>query len=232
VKPPYRILILLVLLAACGALGYWLTVAARGRGGPPGNEVSSVAPGAGAPEAVVTSPVIKHSERGKLAWKIYLDEVELQSGGSTVGAHNLREGIVYDAAGKPAIRVTAKRVVGDATQKNFEMTGEVVVTSPKGVVISTEVVSWINDQQLIRCPGPVIMRVKGRVFTASALDYQVNSDIVQCPDQVRMYSGNNRVVGKSLTYNLKTGIVDITGGVQVVLNPQEAKKILKELRNP
>ena len=55
---------------------------------------------------------------------------------------------------------------------------------------------------------------------------------VTCPNQVRMYSGNNRVSGRSLTYNVTTGIADIVGGIQMMITPQEARQLLKELRSP
>lgn len=230
-KPATRLAISLLLLVVCCGLGYWVTVwweaGRRGRGASP-----SGASGAERPEAVVAMPVIKHGENGRLDWKLYLDQIELQAGGSIIGARGLREGLVYDASGAPGVRVTAQRVTGDATRRNFEVTGDVVVTSPKGIVITTDKVNWLNDQQELHCPGPVVMRSRGRVFVASTLDYFINTDLVRCPSQARVYSGNNRIVGQQLTYNVQTGIVDIVGGIQMVLNVKEAKQIMQELRKP
>ena len=230
-KDPRRVLVVVALLVASAALGYWLRVAARRQEGQP-SPGPAVAGNAAAPEAVLSSSVIKHSEGGKPSWKILLDQVELAAGGTTVGAQGVREGIVYDAAGKPALRVTAQRVTGDTARRNFEMTGDVVLTSPRGFIITTQDVQWFDAEKRIHCPKPVVMKTKSLVFTAQTLDYLVNSDTVQCKDQVRGYSGNNRFSGNSLTYDLKTEVVDVTGGFQMVLNVQEGKKLMQELRNP
>lgn len=172
----------------------------------------------------------KHVEHGKVAWRVILDEVALETGGSAVKVQGLREGIIYDQTGQPALRVTAKQIRGDTTRKNFEVMGQVTVSSPKGLVITTERVKWINDEQRLTCPGQVTMRGKSIVVTTSQLDYNLREEKVHCPNRVRMYSGNNRLVGQSLKYDVKTGITDIIGGVQMVINPEEAKKILKELQ--
>jgi LPS export ABC transporter protein LptC len=230
VKTSHRIIFALLVVALAGALTYWVTIAARRRAAqPPPAPPPAAKPGS---EVTLTSPELRHTEGGKLAWKVILDEVSLESGGGSVAVKGLREGIIYDKAGLPALRVTAKSVKGDTLKKDFEMQGSVVVTSPRGMVITTEQVKWFNDQQKIQCPGVVKMKGKSLVIATTGLDYLLSTDEVKCPNQVRMYSGNNRVVGRSLTYNLTSGIADITGGVQMVINPKEARQILKELGTP
>lgn len=179
-------------------------------------------------EVVVNNPELVATQAGKPAWKVILDKVQLSSGGNTVAAQGLREGLVYDDAGKPVVRITARQVTADINRKDFEVTGQVTVTSPRGVVITTEKAQWLNAQQMVRCPGTVVTRAKNLVITTRGLDYSVQADTLTCPNQVRMYSGNNRLVGRSLKYDNKTGIADVVG-VQIVVNPQEAKQILKEL---
>lgn len=226
-KTSHRIAIAVGLAAASGGIGYWVTVGARHEPAPRPSP-----PSPGGAEAVLTSPELRHSEAGKLAWKVILEEVNLQTGGGAVTVHGLREGIIYDDAGAPALRVTARQVQGDTLRKDFEMTGDVVVTSPRGFVINTNTLKWLNDEQRIHCPGAVTMKAKSLVISTTGLDYLLQTDDVKCPNQVRMYSGNNRVVGQSLIYNVQTGIADIIGGVQMVINPEEAKQILKELGTP
>lgn len=226
-KTSHRIAISVLLVAASGILAYVATV--RSRNKPP---ATPPPPAESKPEAVLTSPELRHTEGGKLAWKVILDEVDLHTGGGAVTVRGLREGIIYDDAGGPALRVTAKQVKGDTIRKNFEMMGDVEVTSPNGFVITTQLMRWINDEQRIHCPGPVMMKAKSLVIATTVMDYLLRTDMVQCPNQVRMYAGNNRVVGRSLNYNAKTGITDIIGGVQMVINPEEAKEILRELGNP
>ncbi len=227
-KTWHRISLAIALVALSGALTYWATVDSRRR---PRAATPAKSTQAG-PEAVMTSPELRHSEGGKPAWKVILDEVDLGAGGGSVTVQGLREGIIYDQSGTPALRITARQVKGDTLRKDFEVSGGVVVTSPKGFVINTEFVNWLNDQQKVQCPGPVVMKAKTLVISTTGLDYLVSSDDVKCPNQVRMYAGNNRVVGRSLNYNATTGIADIIGGVQMVINPAEAKDILKELGTP
>jgi lipopolysaccharide export system protein LptA len=225
-----RVAITVLAAAASGVLAYFVT-AALARGGP-------VAPGEGGagpdarPQAVLTAPELKHSENGRLAWRVLLDKANLTGGGDLVEAQGLREGIIYDRQGVPAIRVTADRVQADATRKNFTMLGHVVVASPKGIVITTEQVQWLNDEQRLHCPVAVTLKARKLAVTTTTLDYLVDANLVRCPSQVRMYSGNNRVSGSSLTYNTDTGVVDVVGAVQMVINPSEARQLLKELRRP
>jgi lipopolysaccharide export system protein LptA len=225
-----RVVIMVLAAAASGALAYLVTAAlARGPGpaggAPPGAEGAK-------PQAVLTAPELKHSEGGRLAWRVLLERANLTSGGSLVEASGLREGIIYDRQGRPAIRITADRVQADAMRKNFTMLGRVVVTSPKGIVITTDQVQWLNDEQRLHCPTHVTLKARKLAVTTTTLDYLVEADLVRCPSDVRMYSGNNRVAGRSLTYNTQTGVVDVVGGVQMVINPSEARQLLKELRKP
>jgi lipopolysaccharide export system protein LptA len=225
-----RVAIMVLAAAASGTLAYLVT-AALTRGPRPVNSGDVSADG-GKPQAVLTAPELKHSEGGHLAWRVLLEKANLTGGGNLVEARGLREGIIYDRQGRPSIRVTADRVQADATRKNFTMLGHVVVASPKGIVITTEQVQWLNDEQRLHCPANVTLKARKLAVTTSALDYLVDANLVRCPNQVRMYSGNNRVAGRSLSYNTETGVVDVVGGVQMVINPSEARQLLKELRKP
>ncbi len=220
-RTSHRIIISVVLVAASASLAYWVS---SFRHREP--EEDAAPQERGAHEAVVSSPELRHTEGGKLAWKVILDEIQLDRGGTTVAAQGLREGIIYDK-GEPALRVTAQHVRGDTTRRNFHVSGRVVVTSPKGFIIKTENVDWFNDEQRIHCPGAVLMKAKSIVISTTGLDYLLQTDIVNCPNQVRMHSGNNQVIGRSLTYDVKTEIVDMTD-IQMVINPDEGKRILKE----
>jgi LPS export ABC transporter protein LptC len=218
------IAVALVLLSA--ALGYWVTVRGQKRPLPP-----PPAPSPGA-EAILANPELSYRDKnGHTAWRVLLDSLELESGGNTLTAKGLREGIVYDEKGTPVVRITAQQVTADTNRKDFSVTGKVTVVSPKGMILTTERADWINDLQTVRAPGPVVMRTKSIVITATGLDYNIKTDQVTSPNQVRVYSGNNRLVGRGLKYDLNTGWVDLAN-VQVVVNPSEGKRILQELGNP
>lgn len=217
----------IALAIAAGCVGYFGAAALRGQIGLPDGSGSGEKP-----QAILTSPELKHSEGGRVAWRVLLDEANILSGASLVEGSKLREGIIYDRQGVPVIRVTADRVQADATRRNFTLLGHVSVTSPRGILITTQQVQWFNDEQRLHCPTAVTLKAHKLAVTTSTLDYLVEAKLVRCPAAVRLYSGNNRVSGKSLTYNTETGIVDVVGGVQMVVNPSEARQLLKELRKP
>lgn len=225
-RPTLRYALVALILVGSAGIAFWATrLHSRPPTTAPGSEQATVQSNA---EVVVNNPELVATQAGRPAWKVILDKVQLSSGGNTVAAQGLREGLVYDDAGKPIVRITARQVTADINRKDFEVTGQVTVTSPRGVVITTEKAQWLNAQQMVRCPGTVVTRAKNLVITTRGLDYSVQADTLMCPNQVRMYSGNNRLVGRSLKYDNKTGIADVVG-VQIVVNPQEAKQILKEL---
>lgn len=227
VKTSQRILIGILVLVVAGALSFLAVRTLTRRDRP-----SALPPSAErGPGAVIKSPELQHIENGKLAWKVLLDRLELQTGGGNVAVQGLREGLIYDGNGKPALRITAKQVRGDTQRRDFEVIGQVVVTSPKGFVIRTERATWRNDVQKIDCPGAVSMKAKNIVIATTGLVYTLQADQVACPNQVRMYSGNNRVVGHSLVYDVKTGNVELQD-IQMVINPEEGRQILKEWSNP
>ena len=225
-KTSYRIALSLTVAAIAGGSAYWLALRLD-RG--PAQQEPSAQPKLDAPEALLTGIEVKHMEGGKPAWVALLDEVDLQAGGSAIAARGLQEAIIYDTKGVPALRLTAKQVKGDANRKDFEVMGDVVVTSPKGFVITTQTMQWVNDDQRIHCPGPVIIKTKNLVVTTTLLDYLLETGLVKCPNQVRLHSGNTKVAGRSLTYDVnsrKWDAIDVEG---VVVDPEEAKKVLKEL---
>jgi len=221
-----RIVITGAVLGASVALGVWATNAWRR---PPEADNQ---PGKGPKEGdvVLETPQLDHRNAdGSLAWKVLIDRMELQTGAGLVTVQGVREGIIYGPGGKPALRVTAKQVTGNSGSKDFDVTGDVTVTSPQGFVITTDRVQWLNDRQTLHCPGAVQMKTKKMVISTALLDYNLTSDVITCPNQVRMFSGNNVVVGERLNYNVKTKIVDLQN-IQMVMNPEEGREILKELR--
>lgn len=227
VKSSHRILIGILVLVCAVALSFVATRAISRRAqspAPPGDHQRPA-------EAVIKSPELQHREHGKLAWKVLLDSLELHTGGGSVAVQGLREGLIYDGNGKPALRITAKQVRGDTQRRDFEVSGQVVVTSPRGFVIRTERATWRNLEQTIDCPGAVSMKAKNIVIATTGLTYQLQTDKVNCPNQVRMYSGTNRVVGHTLVYDVKAETVDLRD-IQMVINPDEGKQILKEWSSP
>ena len=222
-----RILLALVVLAASGLLAYGVTAALRSRGadGP-----LTAPPQQSRPEAVVRSSQMRHTEGGKLAWKVLLEELRVERGGQTVKVEGLQEALVYDRGGAPALRITAETVHGDTVQKNFTVFGRVVVTSPQGFIIRTQQAQWVNSAKKVSCPGQVTMKARNIVIVTSGLEYLLETEQVTCPNQVRMYSGENTVIGRNLVYDVAAETADMRD-VQMIIDPAEGRQILKEWKS-
>ncbi len=177
----------------------------------------------------VSQPVVSHAEKGALAWQLQLREMNISAGGRTVAAQGLREGLIYDSEGKPIVRVTADRISGDTTTRNFSVTGNVTVTTPKGVVFSTDTVKWIQDEGKLECPGLVTMRSKQMTVTTTGLEFYVNQDLVKCPNFIKMVNGENTLVGRNLRYNIKTASFELES-VQALFNAEQVRALAQEAR--
>ncbi len=177
---------------------------------------------------VVERPVIKHTEEGQLAWQIRLKQMHISHGGQNIEARGVQEALIYGAEGKPILRVTALRVIGNTTQRDFEVAGNVQVVSYRGAVINTDKVQWNQAQQQIACPGEVTLRSREAVVITTGLSYDVNQDTVDCPNRVTMYVGDNKLTGQPLQYNVQTGDFSLQS-VQMVFDAEEAKQKLREV---
>lgn len=170
----------------------------------------------------VEEPVISHADRGKLAWQLQLRQVQVSSGGQTVSAYGVREGLIYDRQGKPVVRVTADRVAGDTTSRDFQVTGNVRVVNSDGAVFSADTVNWVQKERRLNCPSMVTMRDKRATVSTVGLDYMVDQSLVLCPALIRMTNGDNVLFGRNLRYNVKDSGFQMEN-VQAVFNPKELK---------
>jgi len=165
----------------------------------------------------------EHYEAGRPAWKIRLAELAVEKGGRTISTGKLKEGLIYDQQGRPAVRVTAKTVTYDTTKYDFDVAGGVRVVSPKGAVISTEKVHWENKSRFLTAPGKVTVRVKGVSVTTAGLKFDTPKQAVYCPNEVRIDTGRSKGVGRDLVYDLNTDRWSLRN-VQMVIDVQEAKE--------
>jgi lipopolysaccharide export system protein LptA len=189
----------------------------------PASETTSVPGG-----VQISNPTLRHTENGKLAWQIRLQQVALSRGGVTVGAAGVKEGLVYDASGKPAVRITARSAKGDTLTKNFQLDGDVRITSDQGALITADQVSWNQAEQKLNCPGPVTARARDAVITSTGVDYLVNQAMIVAPNQIKMYTGKNKVIGQGLQYDVKSSSFALQS-VQMVLDTREAGRKLQEV---
>ncbi len=223
---PNRKLIGAVIVVGCAVLG--LVVALIW---PRPSQESAPAPSETQQQTGITvqRPVLKHMEKGQLAWQAQLRELHIAAGGQMIEAKGLDEAIIYGKAGEPLVRLTADKITGQTGRRNFEVLGNVRVVSYRAAIITTDKLSWNQEQQLLSCPDDVEVKNEQAIIITSGLDYFVAQDLVKCPGQVTMYSGDNTVVGGNLEYNVATGNFRLEK-IQMVFHAEEAKEKLKELR--
>jgi len=216
-----RTVVIIVTGAAVVALAGVLLLWARGRQPQPpaGIEQPRTA-------AQIHQPVITHVEQGQMAWRLQLREVKIGSGGQTLTALGVREGLIYGAEGKPVVRVTADRVAGDTATRDFEVTGNVGVVTSDGAIFSTDKVRWLQEEEKLECPGAVTMRDKQATVSTTGLEFYVSQNLVKCPNFINMMNGDNRLVGRNLRYDVKSADFEMEK-VQAVFNVEEARAIAR-----
>ncbi len=226
-KKSTRLVIAIITALIAGGLGYWLVQTRSSvpdASTSPGPEASTASGPAGT--ATIGESTIRHSPGGRLAWKVKLDNIRLQSGGASVAAQGVREALIYDGKGKPLVRMTANTMSGNTRTRDLEVKGNVRVVSPEGAVFDTQVVRWVQAQKKIVCPETVTMRNKDTAVTALSAEFHVAQDLVKTTSKVQMTVGNNSVTGQGLTYNIKTEDFTLSS-VQGVLNPETIRGNLR-----
>lgn len=228
----YRRPIAAVVIVLLGAgLGYWATLwwnyyhsqPVQPQGATP---ATATAPVAQPPreEVRVQNPTLRHTEGGRLAWQVQLKELKIAAGAQAVAAAGMREALIYDQNGAPVIRLTAKTARGNTSDRNLEVAGDVRAVSPRGALITTEQVRWLEKERRLLCPQKVVFRSSKAAVTALGLSYYVDEDLIKAPGVVRMYSGPNRLIGRDLVYNVKTQAFEMRN-VQAVFNPEQARQL-------
>jgi len=221
-----RTVVGLALLVIVAGVGLWTLVARSRRaedGGPP------AAREAGEPMVSLHESVIQHGGAGASGWRLLVERMDIGAGTRTVSAAGLREGLVYDAQGRPVLRISAGRAVYNTERKDFEVSGGVKVVSHQGAIITTERVLWLPEEQILRCPAAVTLRAEGLTITTDALDLLVPDEIVRSPAQVRMRTEHGRLTGRNLTYDLKTRDYTMEA-IQAVFTVEEAREDLERLQ--
>lgn len=214
---------LLLVVVGVGGWGLWKRLR------PPSPEGEAAEREAGQPLVSLHESVIQQGGAGGGGWRLLVERMDLEAGGRSVSASGLREGLIYDAQGRPVLRISAGRAVYNTQRRDFEVSGGVKVVSHQGAIITTERVLWLPDQQILRCPSAVTLRAEGLTVTTDTLDLHVAEEIVKSSAQVRMRTEHGRLTGRNLTYNLKTG--DYTmDGIQAVFTLEEAREDLERLR--
>jgi LPS export ABC transporter protein LptC len=222
-------LVAVVLLAA---IGYASVVVYRRHDGRPRRpRAAHAAPEGDRPLIEVDQPVLEqYGNGGQLAWRIKLDQISLRSGGGLVEAQRIKEGIVYDDAGAPAVRVSAERAQLNVASKDFVISGRCRAVTQTGAVMTTEKVQWINAERKLHFPDEVVLRHRDVVITTRGMGYTPDDATARAPGQVRARTTSNTVIGRNLEYNLSTGDLALDQPAIIVRDTDEAQRSLDQLR--
>lgn len=215
------LIIAIALALIGGTLGYLVAVRYTSEDRQPAAEALRAPSSPGA--AVIQESTIKHSDKGRMAWKVKLENLTLESGAGAVAAEQVKEALVYDESGRPVIRMTARRVAGNTRSRNLQLTGDVRAVSPEGAVFDTQAVDWRQDQMKLVAPGPVTMKSHNTVVHAGSCEFFVEQNIVKSKAKVRMNIGRSTFTGTNLTYNVETDDFQLTG-VQGLFHPEELRE--------
>lgn len=218
---PLRVSLAIALALLAASLGYWLTQKHTASETTEEAATSPADPGA----AIISESTIRHSPGGRTAWQVRIDQMQLESGATSVAAQGVREALIYDPSGKPMIRMTADKVSGNTRSRDLEVTGNVRAVSPDGAVFDTNTIKWVQTDQKLACPGLVTMRNQDTVVRANACDFYVSQDLVKAAGKVQMTVGSNTLLGTGLTYNTKTQDFAL-GRVQAIFNPETVRDSL------
>lgn len=227
-KKSHRLIIAIIIALVAATVGYWFMQTRNSARDVVPSASEAAVPEASVPAGTATigESTIRHSPGGRTAWKVKLDNIQLQTGGSSVAAKNVREALIYNNKGKPMVRVTANTMSGNTRTRDLEVNGNVRIVSPEGTVFDTQIIRWIQDQEKIVCPETVIMRTKDAAVTARSAEFYVAQDLVKSVDKVQMTVGNNSITGIGLTYNIKSEDFSLKT-VQGVLNPASVRENLR-----
>ncbi len=182
-------------------------------------------PAAQEPGVYIEDFAPKHYQQGRLAWGLQLGKVHLSAGAGDVTAFDLKEGIIYDKQGLPAVRVSADKIRYDLTKRDFEVTGNVEVASVRGAVISTDRVLWTHATGVLKAPGRVAMTAPQASVTTSGLSFDTRTEVIECPREVTIRTAKSSISGRRLVYNLATESFELSG-VRMSVDIEEAREKL------
>ncbi len=191
---------------------------------------TSVQPPGEKPVLQIEQPVLEqYAETGKPAWRIKLEQISLRTGGGSVEAQQLKEGIIYDTAGAAAIRVSAEKAHLNVVSKDFLVSGRCRAVTREGAIMTTEKVQWINAERRLFFPEEVVLTHRDITVSTRGMSYFPDRKTVHAPGQVSARTKSNAVVGRNLRYNLETQDFELDTPAIVVRDVKEAEQKLKEL---
>jgi len=106
---------------------------------------------------------------GQRVWEMQADRVDLARDRRTAAVTGLRKGILW--RGEDAVvTLSASRATYDMTSHALRVSGGVVIRGPRGVVIKTDSVNWVEQTRTFVCPEPVEVQTPAGVMLGERLE--------------------------------------------------------------
>ncbi|RYG65997.1 LPS export ABC transporter periplasmic protein LptC [bacterium] len=159
---------------------------------------------------------------GKPLWEISARRVAVSADRQSTQASKVEKGTLF-RDGKPFINLSANNVFLSNVTNDLEATGGVKASGPNGFSFETTKAFWKSRTQIVDCPKPVTANLKGLIFETKNLRYNWEKGVLTCPDPVEVRAPGAVLRGKNMEVSLKTRQVKLSGGVEMVFNPNSAK---------
>jgi lipopolysaccharide export system protein LptA len=174
---------------------------------------ASAAPSGPAIRSRVTYQRVSAADQGRELWSLAFDEIDLESGGRTVSAEGLRDGVVYDLkSGKPQLRVTAQAAEYDTQSRNFHLFGPVTAVFSSGTVATMDEAEYVEAERKLICRGSITVRGEDYTGSAPLAIAWADRNLVTCPEGgVVVLNDGTRLMGRVVEYDTDTGRVAVRG---------------------
>lgn len=168
---------------------------------------------------------------GKRLWEISASHIRMAADGTQTVATGMHRGILYQDD-KPFLIVSAPKVTLQNRSNDLIASGGLQVQGPDQLRLNTGRAQWVQAKQLLTCPKPVQGRMKSLNFAFPQLKYQVDKGTLSAPGPVEVSGQGLRLRGQNVRANIKSRVVEMTGGTELVFDPNRLPVVQKPASLP
>jgi LPS export ABC transporter protein LptC/lipopolysaccharide transport protein LptA len=151
------------------------------------------------------------SRSGERDWELFADAAENTQGKGSWKLEKVR--VQFYNKEKPDFTVVGEKGRLDSANKNMQIEGNVVVTSPNGYVFQSELVNYSSATRTIRSPNSVRMKAPGDT-KGSGMTLTGNSFIAQVEDSLMTIQENvkaTKPMSDEKSFQIKSGSAQFSG---------------------
>jgi LPS export ABC transporter protein LptC len=164
--------------ARCIAVAVALVLGLFSAGCSPRGPASPSAKGAVLPDQEINDFILTESDAGNPLWKLFARYAAEYSTRDLYVARSLRVDF-FDDKGENASVLTAREGEINSRNRNMIARGNVVLQTTEGTRLSTEVLQFLNREQLIVVPDDQLVRVERGNDVLTGYGFQSDPDLKQ-----------------------------------------------------